>query len=203
MIDINLPFGWDSAVEEAKKLNSNGALNNMVVAASIILELDSKLRPAEPAPQKTVADAWGWSDGEWAYADRDVITYSAKHGFSYSKESYSLDDGEKLVCTREQFEAYGREQEAKQEGEKWTHEYLWAGSWHKCTLLNEGKKDCDGYYAAINSGGGYILSTNIRPIKPTITKTEAKAVEDYVDWLANEKNIEVDHAEYLATREVK
>jgi hypothetical protein len=129
-------------------------------------------RPTEPATQKTVADAWEAFGGAWPYSRGcDFMGYSQalEHFFAYGF-GYSFASAEHQVCTREQFEAYGREQEAKQEGEKWTHTY--AGD--KCYLL-EPDKDADGYYAVKTDCGlfDFARENELTPIKPTITKAEA------------------------------
>jgi hypothetical protein len=62
---IKLPYGWDSAVQAAKEANGNGSINNMQIAASIILELDSQLR--SPAQTKTVADAVEQEGEKWTH----------------------------------------------------------------------------------------------------------------------------------------
>jgi len=74
------------------------------------------------------------------------------------------------VCTREQFEAYAKEQEAKQEGEKWTHVYL-----EEKAYIKVSEPDCDGYILVVTEGDGYNLVRidDLKPIKPRITKAEA------------------------------
>jgi hypothetical protein len=134
-------------------------------------------RPTEPATQKTVADAWeALKEKMKPSSTKNVaVCKLAQSGwlragdFTFVGEGFDTDIFD-FVCTREQFEAYGREQEAKQEGEKWTHVY--AGD--KCYLL-EPDKDADGYYAVKTDCGlfDFARENELTPIKPTITKAEA------------------------------
>ncbi|APC46556.1 hypothetical protein [Alteromonas phage PB15] len=188
---IKLPYGWDSAVQAAKEANGNGSFNNMQIAASIILELDSQLR--SPAQTKTVADAYE------ALKDRNPsIDYSyvavAKiaHGiwlkegdFEFVGENFDNSIFE-IFCTREQLEAYAKEQEAKPhfkatrenlekiakdaEGEKWTHTY---GDVRCFIQLDE--PDSMGCIVINNEESGYLVvsKSDLEPIKPTISESEA------------------------------
>ena len=189
MSDIDLPFGWDSAVEEARKLNSNGTLNSMVVATSIILELDSQFRPAEPK-QKTVDDAYEWANGEWLEDESWGTIWWNKIHNSFHWGDNVTDD---TVCTREEFEAYGREQEAKQEGEKWTHTYI-GEECYIATTYN----DCAWIVRRITEDRIVPLE-DLKPIKPTLTKAQESVVLDFAEsigmlqvaeqWLSNNYDI--------------
>jgi hypothetical protein len=131
-------------------------------------------RPTEPHPQKTVADAWEWSKGERLPDDYAGVSYSeSRQDFSFYKYNSLVEKGKSefyiKLCTREEFEAYGREQEAKQEGEKWTHEYGSASI--KCKVL---AIDGDESWVFTEYGNKVTEFTDsLRPIKPTITKAEA------------------------------
>jgi hypothetical protein len=147
-----------------------------------------------PTQTKPVKDAVEWSDSKWVHADRDVITYSDEEGFSYSKESYSLDDGEQIVCTYEQFEAYVKEQEftttlsecakesegilkalAEQEGEKWTHIYRD----NKCRVIHQEKLSA---WIEIKGSGERIIGiSELKPIKPTISESDEAALVKFME----------------------
>jgi hypothetical protein len=135
-------------------------------------------RPAEPPTQKTVADAWEYykSSGETPtgpgeFSGEELLLWNMHdNSFWRGCEGFRGDIFE-LVCTREQFEAYGREQEAKQEGEKWTHVY---NDHEVCRVLIE-DPDRFGIIVIDTAGNGYLTCSpdEMKPIKPTITKAEA------------------------------
>lgn len=126
--------------------------------------------------QKTVADAverYGKAlvVGKWTHIrcgkDGNMFFASGEVESDNWQDSY-------LVCTREQFEAYVKEQE----GEKWTHVLETTGK--KCQLLTK-EPDSDGYYAVILSSGNYDIehSDFIKPIKPTISTKEYDMLAKY------------------------
>ena len=128
------------------------------------------------APKKTVADAVEYYNGELpegeailgiAYSNNKIVPYYAGSPIAdgtNSPDSY-------IICTREQFEAYVKEQESKQEGEKWTHETI-IGS--KCIIQKE-KPDARGMVLVLLDNGNYHLhsESSLKPIKPKLTKAEA------------------------------
>jgi len=111
--------------------------------------------------KKTVADAYAWAGGRWKYDGLDVIVFDDK--FLYSTEEYT---SRKVICTRAEFEAYVKEQEAKQEGEKWTHK--WNG--RKCIVVFT-----DDYMSWVKGEGlnKLVPTDSLKPIKPTMSKAEA------------------------------
>ena len=147
--------------------------------------------------QKTVADAYEWANGEWRDG-REVIWYS-----SDSEDfRWGSDKTKNIVCTRQQFEAYAKEQEAKQEGEKWTHTLDGV----KCrVLVNE--PDVDGEVVILLENGRYSCSDpieDLKPIKLALTKAEAwgmvmdtrdrkkmglSVIDDKVSWILDKYEI--------------
>jgi hypothetical protein len=79
-----------------------------------------------------------------------------------------------LVCTREQFEAYGREKE--QEGEKWTH--IVDDDNVQLTRCRKHLELCNGGgWVYVCEKGEYFVPDEIgycgvKPIKPTLTKAQ-------------------------------
>jgi hypothetical protein len=186
---IKLPYGWDSAVQAAKEANSNGSLNNMQIAASIILELDSQLR--SPTQTKTVADAVEFHNGVWPYNRYDNLNYDSED------EWYGTFGGllETLVCTREQFEAYVKDQEE----EKWTHKIRATGEY--CYIL-EGPNDSGQVFIKTKNGSWDCLYVEqLKPIKPTISKAEYDAIVKFAES-SGEQLVTMKAEEYLAGRDI-
>lgn len=147
--------------------------------------------------QKTVADAVEYYNSNFpeghgilgiAYSNNKITPYYSGSPIAdgtCSPESY-------IICTREQFEAYVKEQESKitmddinehistgeQEGEKWTH-VLWGDK----AYIKISEPDCDGYLLVITEGNGYNLAKmeDLKPIKPTISKAEAWDILNKID----------------------
>lgn len=136
--------------------------------------------------KKTVADVWETHGGAWPDGDYDFMyyhPYSTKfYGASNTYEAADEDgcredSGQKvmngneawqLVCTREQFEAYGKEQE--QEGEKWTHEFCKK----KCRIVCS-DPDEYGRICILRENAGYVVvsPSDLKSIRPKLTKAQA------------------------------
>lgn len=134
---------------------------------------------------KTVADAYEehktWDSIENYYGGsaegEDFVLWSKdRESFEQGCEGYSEELYHK-VCTREQFEAYAKEQEAKQEGEKWTHMY----DADKC-YIKVSEPDEDGYIMIVTEYNGYQLCMpdDLKPIKPKLTKANEAALVEFM-----------------------
>ena len=121
---------------------------------------DVTTRPTEPE-RKTVYDAVEYYNGVWPDDDFSTIWISDGRFELGSRVTLAT------VCTREQFEAYVKEQE----GEKWTHTY---NENEPCKILIE-NPDRFGIIVIDTASNGYIVCepNEIKPIKPTISKAEA------------------------------
>lgn len=143
--------------------NANAAVREF---AYYIGESDKGERYLEHvAPKKTVADAVEWVSKEWEYDEYDAIAYNDTDGTFgyYNTMDIELNEKWHQVCTREQFEAYVKEQE----GEKWTHVYTDdTGTDIRCVLLAEHDE-----WAWVKDAGTVdtIRKAWLKPIKPTIT----------------------------------
>lgn len=113
--------------------------------------------------KKTVADAVEFCKGLWPVYACDNIHYDHETGHYFCNDEPK--PHYQLVCTREQFEAYVKEQE----GEKWTHLY---GS-DKC-YIKESEPDWQGYIVIYSEADGYQLvePRELKPIKQTISAKE-------------------------------
>jgi hypothetical protein len=151
----------------------------------------------KPESRKTVEDAVEWHKNkygttDWAMEEWTTIWCSKDGRFGWGDIVTK-----QTICTREQFEAYGREQEAKQEGEKWTHEYGSASI--KCKVL---AIDGDESWVFTEYGNKVTEFTDsLRPIKPTITKAEH---EFLCKFAADVNNIQVvaEVESYLANHDI-
>lgn len=140
----------------------------------------------EPTQTKTVADACEWvMKGNkicgYSFAQNKMLSFCKDNNtYAFVSETSSAGSVEtenwQPICTREQFEAYAKEQEAKQEGEKWTHMH----SGVEC-FIKVNEPDCDGYLMVETKGGRYLFCTTeqLKPIKPKLTEDAMKAVEHF------------------------
>lgn len=186
MIDVNWDFAPEGA-EELVQFESHVTWRKGIKIWCMVQQgwcdyvSDFKAIAARPKQTKTVADA---VDGLWVEdnnmatlsASRPIIGFNPAYNVFFSCESdYNFsdnNDGEYLVGTFEQFEAYVKEQE----GEKWTHEYDNSNP-RRLKIICD-KPDVNGEIAVIVNGpkGAFYTKTlpsKIRLIKPTITKAEA------------------------------
>lgn len=115
--------------------------------------------------QKTVADAYEWAKGKWMEGKLAICELDGELYFSDNNLRMR-----NLVCTYEQFESYAKEQEAKQEGEKWTHE---TAESEYCIILID-KPDHFGNVVILKEEWGYAdyPLSSLKPIKPTMTKEQ-------------------------------
>ena len=116
--------------------------------------------------QKTVADAYEWANGEWQ-GDSETIWWSKNFNQFEWGDNITSD----TICTREQFEAYAKEQEGKQDGEKWTHTYINKyGDNIECRVI-AGRGEFSWVESEVMTE--IVLTSSLKPIKPTLTKAEA------------------------------
>ncbi len=113
------------------------------------------------APKKTVADAVECCKGLWPNDDYDYLNFHYKEGWFCSDKGIFAS----LVCSREEFEVYVKEQE----GEKWTHVYCG----EKCMVV--GNPDSFGRVVILTESDAYFLDKpeSLKPIKPTISEAQA------------------------------
>lgn len=125
--------------------------------------------------QKTVADAVEYY-GKTFVAGQCTHIRCGKDGKMFFASGETDSDNWQdsyLVCTREQFEAYVKEQE----GEKWTH--IVDDDEHQLTKCRKHLKLCNGSdWVYVCEKGEYFVPgkmgyCGVKPIKPTITKAEA------------------------------
>jgi len=116
---------------------------------------------------KTVADAYEWANKKWHGGKSNAIAYNPNSDYFSYCEGEDLNHNWYLVCTREQFEAYAKEQE----GEKWTHR---TNAGELCNIHVK-EPDVNGVIIVINERGEYLRhnSDSLKPIKQTLTKAEA------------------------------
>tara|TARA_Y100001973_G_C5205526_1_gene341216 strand:+ start:1313 stop:1882 length:570 start_codon:yes stop_codon:yes gene_type:complete len=132
--------------------------------------------------KKTVADAVEWAGGKWGNSVRRHIAYNPNSDrFTYS-ETGEVNKRWYIVCTRAEFEAYVKEQEAKkkyppitqslideaeQEAEKWTHEY----HGDNCKIVHQ--KKWQAWIVSENGLSKLVPISELRKPKPTMSESEA------------------------------
>ncbi len=216
MIDAN----WDLAPEGADKLiqdlyevywgNDKGewfdtddmtwnkplSKNHVTIATRPTFAESITKRP-QLEQTKTVADAVEYYKGVWPESNRkiDKIKFDRIYSEFFTDFGDVHSDRFYIVCTREQFEAYAKEQE----GEKWTH-ITPIGD--PCFIkLNE--PDCEGLVLIEIRNYGYelIKPEQLKPIKPTISKEQH---EFLCKFSADSNNTEViaEVESYLAKHDI-
>lgn len=125
--------------------------------------------------KKNVADAVEYYNGELpegeailgiAYSNNKIVPYYAGSPIAdgtNSPDSY-------IICTREQFEAYVKDQE----GEKWTH--TWNG--RKCRVVFT--EDYTSWIKCEGLKNAIAKTDDLKPIKPTMTEEQQKMVAKFV-----------------------
>lgn len=110
------------------------------------------------AQTKTVADAVEYFGGVWPESKYFTAWWDSETNQILLGDNITSD----TICTREQFEAYVKEQE----GDKWTH--TWCGQ--RCKIVHS-----DGNASWIiveNRGSEVVFTIGLNPIKPTMTKEQ-------------------------------
>lgn len=132
---------------------------------------EAKVLATRPQQTKTVADAYEYlnsaADGKWFGSYNYLCYRENNHWF------YSGDKNDDVICSREQFEAYAKEQGNKQEDEKWTHTH--DGS--ECNLLVD-KHDLWNRIPVQYKNGEYGLAyiSDLKPIKPKLSKEQCEVL---------------------------
>lgn len=128
-------------------------------------------RVNRPKQTKTVADAVEYY-GEWPNEAHRFIYYCLEsnkfvsHAAEYkdTKEAYK-------VCTRDEFEAYVKEQESSQvscsEDEKWTHR---THDGDRCRVIYEGDKRT--WILTEYTQDKLVKNEDLKPIKPSISESK-------------------------------
>lgn len=192
MIDVN----WDLAPEGAEELvqfESHVTWRKGIKIWCMVQEdwrdyvSDFKTIATRPTQTKTVADAWEYyqENGKicgYSFSQNKMLSF-CKSNDTYcfvseksSAGSVETDDWQP-ICTHEQFEAYVKEQESKQEGEKWTH--VVDDDEGQLTKCRKHLKLCNGSdWVYVCEKGEYFVPSKmgycgVKPIKPTISKAEA------------------------------
>ncbi len=119
------------------------------------------------ASKKTVADAVEWAKGEWKEGRETIWLTSG--GFL----EWGCQVTDKTICTRDEFEAYVKEQE----GEKWTHTIK--ATKEKCRIT-EGPNNSGQVFIKTEVGlWDCLYIEQLKLIKPTISQEQAKAVMEF------------------------
>lgn len=128
-------------------------------------QLESKMTEQ----RKTVEDAVEWLGEEWPGDTGDVMCYDHEKGWAVWHLDWEDCFSFYQVCTREEFEACVAAKKANSEPE-WTHEY----KGYLCKIALS-KPDSYGNIIILNEYNVYIRCSkeDVKPIKPTITKSEA------------------------------
>lgn len=123
-------------------------------------------RPQPEEPRKTVEDAVEWANGVWTERDCDAIAYNpTSESFGYYESRIGLNEKWYHVCNQSEFEACVA---AKTKSEpEWTH-VTKGGT--KCNVIAETKNRAWIVYE--NGDDNLVNKIQIKPIKPTITKSE-------------------------------
>ena len=155
-----------------------------------------------PTEKKTVADAWEAFSGKWPEDEPDdfvCVWNGERERFEFWISGYQPLDDSYLVCTRKEFEAYGKKQEAilpplsqslldeaEQNNEKWTHR---TNSGELCNIRVK-EPDVNGLIIVTNERGEYLHHNcgSLKPIKPTLTKCEQEKIAQFIARVWNKSN---------------
>lgn len=147
------------------------------------------------ASKKTVADAVECIDKQVLSHEWDVILYDGDSYYPVS-DNYAKKWVHQIICTREQFEAYVKEQE----GEKWTHTIK--ATKEKCRIT-EGPNNSGQVFIKTEVGlWDCLYIEQLKLIKPTISRSDENALRAFAVWYENETDCESLLDEYLAKHEV-
>ena len=221
MIDVN----WDLAPEGAEKIIQ---LEDTITWAkgghywsvasdnweADVCENENIVIATRPTQTKTVADAVEYykENGKicgYSFSENKMLSFCKSNGTYFfvsdksSAGSVETDDWQP-ICTREQFEAYVKEQEAKQEGEKWTH--VTSVGKVRCKII-QAEPDFNGYIVAFNDLEEYQLiePEHLKPIKPTISEDAKRQLELYVQYRFDKYgnyDMKSDLSDYLSHHEI-
>lgn len=199
MIDVE----WNDNAKAAVNTYNDWALENDLGIHAFFEHLTNNghIQP------KTIADAVEYYNCEFpegqailgiAYSNNKITPYYAGSPIAYgtnSPESY-------IICTRAEFEAYVKEQESKQEGEKWTHTL----DGRKCKIIIN-KPDVDEDIVVLCKEGDYQIVGHeaLKPIKPTISEDAKRQLELYVQYRVDKYGdhaMKSDLSDYLSHHDI-
>lgn len=179
MIEIN----WDLAPEGADSLKMNEARiirffkGNLKFVGNKFVDGfndNNDWKTIATRPQtKTVADAYEALDYEDIDGHWEQVRYAPKQDYFFVDIRRSQWVDSVFVCTREQFEAYAKEQDDKQEGEKWTHFYGRVKCRIKHVIDEKAWVECESIREDV------VKVSELRPIKPKLSQEQAKAVMEF------------------------
>lgn len=180
MIDVN----WDD--------NAKAAVKEFAEYVGQTKHCERYLERIVPKQTKTVADAVEWAKGEWPNGVCSTIWVDGSGAFRLGSEVTN-----QTVCTREQFDAYLKEQE----GEKWTHVVNFGFSEQaQCKIISE---HGDFLWVKVDGAGcpATYKKSELKPIKPTMTKEQH---EFLCKFSADSNNLEViaEVESYLAKHDI-
>ncbi|PTU02396.1 hypothetical protein DBR45_12520 [Pseudomonas sp. HMWF031] len=196
MIDVN----WDDNAKAAVKEFYRWA--NEMFKSGCSIDTNTFFKEFTETQPKTVADAVEYYNGELpegeailgiAYSNNKIVPYYAGSPIAdgtNSPDSY-------IICTREQFESYVKEQE----GEKWTHVVNFGFSEQaQCKIISE---HGDFLWVKVDGAGcpATYKKSELKPIKPTMTKEQH---EFLCKFSADSNNLEViaEVESYLAKHDI-
>lgn len=160
--------------------------------------------------QKTVADAVEYYNGEFpegqavlgiAYSNNKIVPYYTGSPIADGTNS----PGSYIICNREQFEAYVKEQE----GEKWTH--VVDDDEGQLTKCRKHLKLCNGRdWVYVCEKGEYFVPSKmgycgVKPIKPTISEDSKRQLELYVQYRVDKYGdyaMKSDLSDYLSYHDI-
>ena len=139
-----------------------------------LAEVDKFLNEKCNTQTKTVADAYEYlnstAEGKW-FSNYKYLCYRENNHWFYSD-----DKNDDVICTREQFEAYAKEQESEQEGEKWTHLIeMGFGNMHKCRAMAAKGEFAWLEIEDIDEPMTFKVE-ELKPIKPKLTESQYDAL---------------------------
>ncbi len=150
-----------------------------------------------PTQTKTVADAVERLGKQVLSHEWDVILYDGDSYYPVS-DNYAKKWEHQIICTRDEFEAYVKEQE----GEKWTHV---TSNGTRCSIVIDAP-DVHGRVIVIDANGEYLapVKESLKPIKPTISEDAVSKLRAYANWTAGQESGYVSELieEFIATHDI-
>ena len=205
---------WNNNAKAAVKAYDDWAGEESSMYVSYIDEFMQGIKQT-----KTVADAVEYYNGEFpegqailgiAYSNNKITPYYAGSPIAdgtNSSESY-------IICTREQFESYVKQQEAKkkyppitqslideaeQEDEEWTHEY----HGDNCKIVHQEKWQA--WIISENGLSKLVPISELRKPKPTISEDAKRQLELYVQYRVDKYgnyDMKSDLSDYLSHHDI-
>lgn len=145
--------------------------------------------------KKTVADAVEAFSHEDLAGEWQQIRYAPKQDYFFTDINRDEWFDSVHVCTRAEFEAYVKEQESKQEDEKWTHTY----HGDNCKIVHQEKWQA--WIVSENGLSKLVPISELRKTKPAMTKEQHAFL---CKFSADSNNLEViaEVESYLAKHDI-